>query len=105
VSAPDPFALWRLWWQAGLTLVEANAVIAMRLWGMAGAWSVTPYEATRMWTEKPGAFVTSAGRATEAMLQGKGPAAIASAAVAPIRAKTRANSRRLAKRGPTLGRR
>lgn len=95
----DPLALWRLWFETSMTMAEASAVMSMRLMGMSGMWSVTPYEQTRMWSEKPGAFVTSAGRATEAMLRGKDPVEVAAAAMRPIRAKTRANSRRLAKRG------
>lgn len=96
----SPFDLWALWMQGAIVVAEAQAVIAMRVWGMAGLWSVTPYEATRTWTEKPGAFVQSAGRATEAMLAGKRPDQVAKAALAPVRRKTRSNVRRLAKRGP-----
>ncbi|MEO1238997.1 MAG: antifreeze protein [Pseudomonadota bacterium] len=96
---PDPWAVWRLWTESAMVAAEANAVIFMRLWGMAGVWSVTPSETTRMFTEKPGAFITSMSRATDAAMKGKSPTAVGRAALTPIRRKTRANSRRLAKRG------
>lgn len=79
---------------------EAQTVIAMRMLGMAGFWSVTPGETYRMVFEKPAAFTQAAQAAGTAMLSGKAPHQVAAAAINPIRRKTRANSRRLAKRGP-----
>ena len=83
---------------------EATGVIAMRLLGFAGFWSIPPSEAYRMVDEKSRAMTRSSGDATAAFLAGKPPADIASAAVIPFRRATRSNSRRLARRGPTSGR-
>ncbi|MXQ07709.1 antifreeze protein [Alphaproteobacteria bacterium GH1-50] len=90
------------WWGLGMRtaqmLAEANTVIAMRSLGAFGLWPVAAGEARRMWMEKPGAFVESAGRATTAMVQLKRPDQIVDAALKPIGRKTRSNSRRLSKR-------
>lgn len=93
---------WRLWAQMGMMAYEAQMVIAMRVMGMGGLWSVTPSETTRMVSEKAAAFTTAAMQGALATARGESPGKVASKMVRPIRAKTRANSRRLAKRGPTL---
>jgi hypothetical protein len=86
--------------QSGMMLAEANMVIAMRLWGMAGLWQTRPGENTRMVEEKTAAAQSSATAMTRAALTGKSPAAVALAGMKPIRAKTRANAATLSKRGP-----
>lgn len=90
-------------WLTGVQMMhlaaETQAVIAMRMLGMVGFWPVSRTEAQRMWAEKPGAFVEAGGAAAMAAMQGKRPDQIADAAIRPLRKKTRANSRRLAKRG------
>jgi hypothetical protein len=91
---------WRLWAQMAMIGWEAQAVIAMRLLGMGGVWSVTPSENTRMVTEKAAAFTTAAMQGALAAAQGKRPDEIAQTMLRPIRRKTRSNSRRLARRGP-----
>ena len=82
------------WWGLGMRtaqmLAEANTVIAMRSLGAFGFWPVAASETRRMWSEKPGAFAESAGRAATAMVQMKRPDQI-------IGRKTRSNSRRLSK--------
>ena len=83
-----------------MMVAEANAVIAMRLLGMVGLWSVTPAENDRMVSEKLEAFNRSAIAANHAAMSGQRPDQIAAAALKPVRQKTRANSKRLAKRGP-----
>ena len=95
-----PFAVWSNTVQLGFLIAEAQAVIAMRLMGMAGMWSVTPSEDGRMVTEKLEALTQAGLAAQRAALTGKSPAAVTAAAIAPIRRKTRANARRLGKRGP-----
>ncbi len=94
-----PMDLWLTGLQTTQMMVEAQGVIAMRLMGMAGLWSVAPSESTRMFTEKPAAFLLSASAATAAAMAGQRPDQVLAAAVRPIRVKTRANSRRLSKRG------
>lgn len=78
---------------------EAQAVIAMRLMGMAGVWSVTPAEDARMVSEKVYALTRAGTDAARAMLDGAPPDQVAAAAIKPIRQKTRANAKRLGKRG------
>ena len=83
-------------------LAEAQAVIAMRLMGMNGLWSVTKSENGLMFSEKADALTRSAIDASTAMMTGKRPDEVISAAVKPLRAKTRANAQRLGRRGPKL---
>ena len=78
---------------------EAMSVISMRMMGFAGVWSIPPTEAWRMVDEKSRALTRANGDVAEAVLRGKAPAEIASAAVVPFRTATRSNSRRLASRG------
>ncbi|MBP0482496.1 antifreeze protein [Sagittula salina] len=78
---------------------EAVSVMSMRLMGFAGVWSIPPTEAWQMVDEKGRAMTRAHGNAAEAMLRGKAPTDIASAAMVPFRSATRFNSRRLASRG------
>ncbi len=77
--------------------IEAQAVISMRLMGMAGLWSVSPRENALMVSEKSAALAKSMNAASLAALSGGN---VMSAAIAPFRRKTRSNVKRLAKRGP-----
>jgi hypothetical protein len=95
----NPVRLWANAMQAGFMMAEAQTVIAMRLMGMAGVWSVAPSERHRMVSEKVHAAARSATEAGHAMLRGHSPDQIVAAALRPYRQKTRANSRRLSKRG------
>ena len=85
--------------QAAMILAEAQAVITMRLWGIAGFWSVTQAENSRMVSEKAYALTRAAVDAGVAMMRGQGTDQVVAAAMKPIRQKTRANARRLIKRG------
>ncbi|WP_417206091.1 antifreeze protein [Antarctobacter sp.] len=76
---------------------EAQAVITMRLLGMAGLWSVTPDETTRMVREKLEHFPRAFHAASRAAIEGGDPLA---AAIGPLHRQTRANAKRLARRGP-----
>ncbi|WP_259444865.1 antifreeze protein [Neotabrizicola shimadae] len=96
-----PLDVFRLWMQSGLMLAEAQAVIAMRLWGMAGLWNTAPGEMTRMVSEKGEAAVASARAAGRAVAQGKPATDVALAALKPVRARTKSNARRLTRRGPS----
>ena len=87
----------------GLMMIEAQSVIAMRLMGMAGLWSVSPQENHRMVAEKLEAMFRATSDAGMTTLRGGSPDEIAAAAIAPLRRATSANSKRLRKRGPKLG--
>ncbi|SFA98495.1 hypothetical protein SAMN05421688_2107 [Poseidonocella pacifica] len=100
-TAPiDPLAMWSAGLQVGFLLAESQAVIAMRLWGMAGLWSVSPGENNRMVDEKLRAAQNAGAATFKAIASGQSPDRIASAAIRPFRKATRANHRRLTKRGP-----
>ena len=102
-SLGGPFALWTLGLQMTYMAVEASNVIAMRSLGMAGLWSVTPQEKTRMVSEKVAAMQDSISAQSSAAFRGAGPVAIASAGLKPYRRRTKANAKRLTRRGPTKG--
>jgi hypothetical protein len=95
----DPLSHWGNALQAGHMLAEAQTVIAMRLMGMAGIWSVTPAEQNLMLSEKIQATVEAATNASKAMMGGAASDKVVAAALKPYRQKTRANARRLGKRG------
>ena len=94
-----PAEAMRLTMQSSMMLAEANMVIAMRMLGMGGMWRVTPSENARMVQEKSDAALASGQAMARAMLSGQSPAKVALAGMKPVRAKTRANASRLAKRG------
>ena len=99
----NPAAYWAATVQVGMVVIEAQAVIAMRMMGMAGIWSVTPTEDARMVSEKFEALTRSATAAAHVAMRGGTPDKIAEAAIKPIRQTTRANAKRLRKRGIKLG--
>ena len=90
------------WMNMSMLMVETASVMTMRMMGMAGLWSVTKSENDRMVSEKSSAFLDSAAAASMATISGKRPDEVINAAVKPLRRKTRANARRLGKRGPAL---
>lgn len=94
-----PFRFWANTMELSWMMAEAQAVIAMRMMGMAGVWSVTRSEDTRMVSEKAQAMTQAATNATRAVMAGRAPDQIAAAAIKPFRQKTRANAKRLGKRG------
>jgi hypothetical protein len=98
----NPMDGFRLWLQTALMMGEAQMIIGMRLMGMAGVWRVLPSENARMVTEKSQAAMAAALAGGRALAAGAGPHAVALAAMKPVRAKTRANVARLARRGPKL---
>lgn len=84
----------------GTMLAEAQMVVAMRLFGMAGLWNTAPEEPLRMVQEKVEAVAESAASTLHALLSGQGSAAVAMAALNPVSKRTRANMQRLQDRGP-----
>lgn len=100
--SPVPLAdAFRLSFQMSMMTMEAQSVIAMRLWGMAGLWNVAPSENSRMVSEKSSAMVASGLAMQKAIVGGASPTNAAIAAIKPLRRKTAANVRRLGKRGPS----
>ena len=97
-STALPLAYWSNAFELGALMAEAQAVIAMRLLGMAGFWSVTPQEDARMVSEKIEALTRSGTDAATVALAGGRPDQIVAAAIRPIRRKTRANFKRLGRR-------
>ncbi|WP_299560741.1 antifreeze protein [uncultured Sulfitobacter sp.] len=95
----DPFSYWSNALEMTYMMSEAQAVISMRLMGMAGIWSVTPAEDSRMVSEKTQAMNRAGAEAARVMIAGGTPDRVMAAAIKPIRQKTRANAKRLGKRG------
>ena len=91
----SPMAIWKSGFDALRMLAEAQSVITLRMMGMAGLWTLSDGETTRMFTEKQQAFAQSALDATAAALRGQSPERVFAAAVRPIGRATSANSRRL----------
>lgn len=89
--------------QVSSLMWESQMVIAMRMMGMAGIWSVAASETDVMTAEKPEAFAKAANAAGKAALAGKRSDEILNAWTGSLRRKTGANMRRLAKRGPKVG--
>ena len=85
--------------QVGFVMAEAQGVIAMRVLGALGVWSVPKTENSRMLSEKVFAFVKGSTDASLAAFSGQTPDVVAAAAIKPIRRATNANHNRLTKRG------
>lgn len=84
-------------WRLGF---ETQNVIALRMMGMAGLWN-TPYDENwRMVAEKPHEFIKSGRDGLIAALSGAHPAKVVEASISPLNRATRANRKRLSKRGP-----
>jgi hypothetical protein len=98
LATPAEMALLSL--QTAQMLAEAQMVIGMRMLGMMGMWRVLPSENARMASEKLAAAGAAARASGAALLAGKSPVEVASAALKPVRRRTAANVKRLGKRGP-----
>lgn len=98
-----PNDMMRTGWQVTMLAWETQMVMAMRMMGMAGLWSVLPSEDRRMVSEKPPAFAEAAMAAGAATLSGKRPDQALDIWTRSLRRKTGGNMRRLASRGPKIG--
>lgn len=87
------FALWSL-------MAEAQAVVGLRMLGMAGVLGASPNERRTMVAEKGPAFARAAMAAGAAAAQGRCPEAVVAAAIRPLKRRTGANLRRLTKPRP-----
>ncbi|WP_375256968.1 antifreeze protein [Citreimonas sp.] len=103
----DVYAPYRLFNQnlrAGMMIWDVQTVMALRLMGLAGAWTMPPGEAVRMVTEKPPAFAKAWTAWQTAMLSGRGIEAAGNAFNAPLSRKARGNRRRLTRVKTRTGR-
>ena len=97
-----PLDLWMLGLTSATIAVEANMVVAMRIMGLMGGWTLPAGERTRMMAEKQAAMTEAGLGAASAVARGASPVAVARAAAAPVRRRTKANVKRLARLGPKL---
>lgn len=98
-----PFDIWRGTMTFAAMMAEAQLVVAARLLGMSGLWKLDRSENHRMVSEKVRAAAEAGRAASGALLRGVGPGAAALAALKPVRRRTRANVKRLGRRGPAIG--
>jgi hypothetical protein len=96
-----PLDLWKLSVTCAAIGAEANMVVAMRMMGMFGFWTMSPGEALRMVAEKQAVLGEAGIGMASAIARGASPAAIASAGAAPVRRRTKANVKRLVRLGPS----
>ncbi|MGY6548086.1 MAG: antifreeze protein [Roseinatronobacter sp.] len=82
--------------------MEAQAVVTMRLMGMAGLWGVSADENVRMVDEKMKAAQKGMLDASRAAMRGGNAITVMTKAVAPVRRATRGNVKRLQKGNPML---
>lgn len=81
-------------------MAETQTVMAYRMMGMAGVWSVTPHEKRRMVEEKGPAFMEAMFSGVMTAVKGQSPDKVMRATMDPLSKKTASNRKRLAKRGP-----
>jgi hypothetical protein len=82
-----------------LFAVNVQAVMTMRILGMAGFWNTAPSENARMVREKQRAFAESAGALTGALMSGAYPLALMQSVTTPYESRVAANRKRLSRRG------
>ncbi|WP_156894309.1 hypothetical protein [Rhodobacter xanthinilyticus] len=99
----DPLAPLSLTLEVARIGMEAQAVIAMRLAGMAGFWETPPSEFVRMVAEKPQAAVEAVEAATLAAIRGGSADEVMHAGLREIGRHTAGNFARLSQMGPSFG--
>lgn len=92
----------RLWWRVAVLAEDAQCVVAMRLLGFSGIWSVPPGESQDMIREKVPAFTEGFVAGILTAWEGLGPDQVMLAVVGPISARARENRERLVRRGPMM---
>ena len=83
-------------------MVESQSVVAMRVMGFGGIWSLPPSEGYRMVTEKSPAMLKSWWGMQQAISRGANPERVLAAWTGPLEREARSNRKRLARRGPKL---
>lgn len=99
----NPLGIWQAYAGLGMLAFEAQAVVGMRLLGMAGAWPVARTENRKMLSEKPPAFAKAAIAAARKAASGGSSDQILTAAVRPLTQTARANRKRLAAKAVSRG--
>ncbi len=93
----NPLKLMALNSQFTSLMLDTQAVMTLRMMGMAGALPHAKTENARMVDEKGPAMTQAFQAATKAAMAGKSPDQIMTAAMAPVSKKVRANRKRLTK--------
>ncbi|EAQ05023.1 hypothetical protein OB2597_07055 [Pseudooceanicola batsensis HTCC2597] len=88
----------KLGWAMARLGYEAQTVVTLRLFGLAGAWALPPGEAQRMVAEKTPAWTDAWWQAATALSRGASSSAALAAALGPLHSGARANRRRLTAR-------
>ena len=99
----NPLTYWKLAAEAGQIMAESQAVIGLRMAGMAGLWPMGQAENSRMIHEKLAAATQSQQAALRSAMSGGSLPEIARAAMKPVGRRTKANVRRLAKSAQQKG--
>lgn len=92
----------QVWWTCAKLAVDTHSVIAMRVMGMNGTWSVPQSEGRSMLQEKAPAFTEAMIAGALTALSGRQPERVMQAAIEPISKQASANRARLARCGPRL---
>lgn len=92
-----PNDLFSLQLKMTILMVETQTVMALRLMGMSGAIPAKHGENERMVDEKGPAMAKAFAAGTKAMMQGKRPDQIMSAAMVPVSKRVTSNRKRLMK--------
>ncbi|MEP3436635.1 MAG: hypothetical protein ABJN75_07635 [Hoeflea sp.] len=95
---PTAFDLWRTSIDLGTLALETQAVVTMRMMGMAGLWPVAKSENKKMVKEKLPAFAKAATSAAGTAMRGGRPDEAVSVAAKSLTRKARANRKRLVRR-------
>lgn len=93
----NPLNLMKLSTQMAYLILDTQAVMTLRLMGMAGALPHARGENERMVNEKGPAMAKAYAAATKAAIGGGRPDQIMTAAMEPVSKKVRANRKRLTK--------
>lgn len=93
----NPLTIMTLNTQLASLILDTQAVMSLRILGMAGALPQSRGEKSRMVNEKAPAMVKAFEAAAKAAMAGGRPDQIMAAAMAPVSKKVRANRKRLTK--------
>ncbi|MBU3030420.1 antibiotic ABC transporter [Paracoccus sp. XHP0099] len=93
------WAPYRIWMQMTRIAVDSQVIIGLRMAGMMGMMAQSPGEPFRMVAEKQAAASESLFAVAQATSRGVPADRVVSAALRPYSKRTRANSRRLTRRG------
>jgi hypothetical protein len=90
----------RTWVTLVQLISDSHSVMALRIMGLSGAWSLPEGENSQMIQEKLPAFTEAAVAGALTAMSGRGPDRVMQALIAPISEKANANRLRLTGREP-----